>query len=213
MAMAKRKSKPKPAPASIDGPLVAPPETLEELRLRGASRSEIKAARRAAVRGMIASGKRINEIYSRVKRDWEINAVTVRKDLREIGQEVQRQLRNEGVLEAERGEVLDRLRLRAQQTDDLRTAQRADETLYRILEGSLSNFRLNQLGLQVDAHKARLAELEEQERAARTRLAEAKAELATAQKDHVVAPLVVIVRDLAGDIDPDDFEASPTVKA
>ena len=206
--MAKKR---KPKPASIDAPLVET-VSLTELRERGASASEIKTARREAIRGMVAAGKRINEIYSRVKRDWEVAPVTVRRDLREVGQDVQRQLANEGVLEAERGEVLDRLRQRAQQTDDLRTAQRADETLYRILTGSLSNFRLNQLGLQVDAHKARLAELEEQERAARTKLAQAKAELATAQKDRVAAPLVVILRDLVGELDDDDLAAaSPTV--
>jgi hypothetical protein len=169
-------------------------------------------ARLEDVRIRIAQGERVGQIKRDVATAYGVSRATVRRDLTEIGREVRRQLSDAGVLDAERGEVLDRLRALSRDEDG-KVALKATEALWRILDERAAEVRLGELGVEVERHKAELIQLKQAKEEARVDLAQAQAELARAQRDRAAAPLVVIIRDLAGDLDDEDFLCSPTVNA
>lgn len=132
--------------------------------------------------------------------------------MRALSEDLKRRYESETQLDLEIECVLGRLRERA--SGNTPQAQKADEVLLRFLVGSVSKTRLRRLGYQVEAHEAKLAELREAELEAKVELAKADAALARARSERTDKPLVVVLRDLAGDVTDEEIAAaSPTFAA
>ncbi len=170
--------------------------------------------RRDRVLELIKEGCGIPEVLRRVAVEHGVARKTVRRDVTDLGREARARLRDEGVLDLELRQALDRMRARAQEGDPkaAKIAQKADETLVKFLSTQLTATRLEKLGKRLEEREVALADLEERRLAAVAELAEAEAELARVRADNVAAPLVVVLRGFGGEISEAEVAAaSPTV--
>lgn len=176
-----------------------------------------KLARHARIRDLVGDGIRLDDLYGTIKREFGVNAKTIRRDFRAVGKELKEKYESEEHLGLEMEGVVERMTARAadpKQLEDPKmraVAQRADEMLLRFLKGSLSDFRLRQLGHQIEKHTATVADLKEQQLEAKVDLAKAEATLARTRASNVKRPFVVILGDIAGELSSKDLAAmSPT---
>lgn len=223
MAASKKKGKPKPKPkpkpklTGRDRPAAGQKGSGAATCLRAAELADLtpreaRAHRLERIAALVGEGVRLRKIYRTIVAEYGVVDRTVRKDFRDLGRECRERLERPESLHVEVDQALARIRARATDpTTPPPIAQRADEYLMRLLSAHVDRLTAVEYGHNPRRHEAQLAQLQLEREAARVELAQAEAQLARARSAHVEQPLVVVLRDLAGDVSRADLAAaSPT---
>lgn len=148
-------------------------------------------------------------VYKFAIAKFDCSARTVQRDLAALADVWAKRIGDPDELANKLEAVVARMERRASNPFDLKAAQRADETLLKLLGQNASKVRLRELGIHEERRLARLAELEVETKEATLRLTDARTKLAEAEAKAAPGGTLIVgdTPDLAKDMTDAELEA------